>query len=82
MQLSHENALSAALYFFHGIEIMDVFTLCLLQQMEAILSGANVSAERMQRLWEKSRLQAQGLLSSMRHYNGQIQASAEGAKGQ
>lgn len=47
MQLSHGSALSAVLYFFHGIEIMDVFTLCLLQQMEVILSGASVSTERM-----------------------------------
>jgi len=47
MQLAHGSALSAVLYFFCGIEIMGVFTRCLLQEIEVILSGASMSAERM-----------------------------------
>lgn len=59
MQLSHGKGLSAAFYFFYGIEIMDVL-LCLLQQMKVTFSRASVSEERMQGLWVRSCVQTRG----------------------
>lgn len=81
MQLSHGNALSAVLCFFYGTEIIDVFTLCLLQQIEVILSRTSMSAENVN-IVEKITFTGMRLLLSMQHCNWQILASADGAKGQ